>query len=160
MGEPMKENLPDLLEREAVIETITRLFVATDQRDWEGVHDCLADRVMFDMSSLGGAEAALTDAATIIAGWEKGLRPLKAIHHQAGNFLVQLDGDRATAFCYAIASHYLPNVTGQNTRVFVGSYDLGLKKSSSRWRIDAFRFNLKYIDGNRQLEETAGELES
>ncbi|HKF44284.1 MAG TPA: nuclear transport factor 2 family protein [Thermoanaerobaculia bacterium] len=155
----MKENLTELLEKEAIIETITRLFVSTDGRDWEAVHDCLADRVMFDMSSLGGAEAAVTDATTIVEGWEKGLRALKAIHHQAGNFLVELDGDRATAFCYAIASHYLPNASGQNTRVFVGSYDLGLRKMSGRWRIDAFRFNLKYIDGNRQLEEAAGEVE-
>ena len=155
----MKENLTELLEKEAIIETITRLFVSTDGRDWEAVHDCLADRVMFDMSSLGGAEAAVTDATTIVEGWEKGLRALKAIHHQAGNFLVELDGDRATAFCYAIASHYLPNASGQNTRVFVGSYDLGLRKMSGRWRIDAFRFNLKYIDGNRQLEEAAAVLE-
>ena len=155
----MKENLTELLEKEAIIETITRLFVSTDGRDWEAVHDCLADRVMFDMSSLGGAEAAVTDATTIVEGWEKGLRALKAIHHQAGNFLVELDGDRATAFCYAIASHYLPNASGQNTRLFVGSYDLGLRKMSGRWRIDAFRFNLKYIDGNRQLEEAAGEVE-
>jgi len=155
----MKENLTELLEKEAIIETITRLFVSTDGRDWEAVHDCLADRVMFDMSSLGGAEAAVTDATTIVEGWEKGLRALKAIHHQAGNFLVELDGDCATAFCYAIASHYLPNASGQNTRVFVGSYDLGLRKMSGRWRIDAFRFNLKYIDGNRQLEEAAGEVE-
>lgn len=155
----MKENLSELLEKEAVIETIIRLFVSTDRRDWEGVRDSLADRVMFDMSSLGGAEAAVTDATTIIEGWEKGLRPLRAIHHQAGNFLVDLDGGRATAFCYAIASHYLPNASGQNTRVFVGSYDFGLKKESGRWRIDTFRFNLKYIDGNRQLEEAAGDLE-
>ena len=155
----MDRKLSELLEKEAVIETITRLFVSTDRRDWEGVRDCLAGRVMFDMSSLGGAEAAVVDAATIVEGWEKGLRSLKAIHHQAGNFLVELDGDRAVAFCYAIATHYLPNASNQNTRVFVGSYDLGLKKDSGRWRIDAFRLNLKYIDGNRQLEQPAGEPE-
>ena len=149
----------ELVEKEAVGETITRLFVSTDLRDWEAVRSCLADRVMFDMSSLGGSEAAEVDARTIIEGWEKGLRELKAVHHQAGNFLIELDGDRATAFCYAIASHYLPNASGQNIRVFVGSYDFGLKKESGRWRIDAFRFNLKYIDGNRQLEEAAAVLE-
>jgi len=155
----MPGNLSELVEKEAVVETITRLFVSTDRRDWEAVRSCLADRVMFDMSSLGGAEAAEVDARSIIEGWEKGLRELKAVHHQAGNFLIELDGDRATAFCYAIASHYLPNASGQNTRVFVGSYDFGMEKTTGRWRIDAFRFNLKYIDGNRQLEEAAAVLE-
>jgi hypothetical protein len=155
----MEGSLSELVEKQAVIETITRLFVSTDRRDWDSVHSCLADRVMFDMSSLGGGEAAVVEAGSIVEGWEKGLRALKATHHQAGNFLVDLDGERATAFCYAIASHYLPNASGQNTRVFVGSYDFGLEKASGRWRIDSFRFNLKYIDGNRQLEEAAADLE-
>ena len=110
---------------------------------------------MFDMSSMGGPEPALVAAESIIEGWEKGLRALKAIHHQSGNFLAELDGERATAFCYGIASLYLPNLSGQNTRTYVGSYDFGLEKQSGRWRISAFRFNLKYIDGNRQLEEQA-----
>jgi hypothetical protein len=102
---------------------------------------------------MGGPEATTVSAASIIEGWEKGLRPLHAMHHQAGNFLVEVSGDSATAFCYGIASHYLPNLSGQNTRVFVGSYDFTLVRAGVGWRISAFRFNLKYVDGNRQLEE-------
>lgn len=155
----MDEEVTKLLDNQAIIETITRLFVSTDRRDWESVRTCLTDQVMFDMSSMGGAEAAMVSAESIIEGWEKGLRPLHAIHHQAGNFLVEVGGDRATAFCYGIASHYLPNISGQNTRVFVGSYDFSLVRSGGSWRISAFRFNLKYIDGNRQLEEQARAVE-
>ena len=46
----------------------------------------LADRVMFDMSSMGGPEPALVAAESIIEGWEKGLRAMKAIHHQSTAF--------------------------------------------------------------------------
>ena len=151
----MEKEVLELLEKQAIAETINRLFISTDRREWESVRECLADRVMFDMSSMGGPEPALVAAESIVEGWEKGLRALKAIHHQSGNFLAELDGERATAFCYGIASHYLPNLSGQNTRTYVGSYDFGLEKQSGRWRISAFRFNLKYIDGNRQLEEQA-----
>jgi hypothetical protein len=150
----MDQKISELLEKQAIVETITRLFVSTDRRDWESVRACLTDQVMFDMSSMGGPETGMVSAASIIEGWETGLRPLHAIHHQAGNFLVEVGGDRATAFCYGIASHYLPNLSGQNTRVFVGSYDFTLVKSGGSWRISAFRFNLKYIEGNRQLETT------
>lgn len=149
----MDEKIAELRDKQQIVETITRLFVSTDRRDWEAVRACLTEQVMFDMSSMGGPEAATVSAASIIEGWEKGLRLLHAIHHQAGNFLVELNGDRATAFCYGIASHYLPNLSGQNTRVFVGSYDFTLVRAGGGWRISAFRFNLKYVDGNRQLEE-------
>jgi hypothetical protein len=144
--------LRELLDKEAIGETISRLFIATDRRDWEAVKACLTDEVLFDMSSLSGGKPATLTAQAIVEMWEAGLRPLEAIHHQAGNLLVEVDGDRATAFCYGIASHYLSHPSGRNIRTFVGSYDFSLVRLGGRWRISAFKFNLKYIDGNRDLE--------
>jgi hypothetical protein len=34
----------------------------------------------------------------------------------------------------------------------VGSYDFGLERIAERWRIRRFRFVLKYMDGNLELE--------
>jgi len=143
-----------LVEKQKVIEVITDLFVATDQRDWPTVLDCFAPQVLFDMRSLTGTAPGTVAAKDIVAGWEQGLAPLKAVHHQAGNFQVRVEGSEAVAFCYALASHYLPNPFGRNTRVFVGSYDFQLTKDGARWRITMFRFNLKYIEGNPELEKS------
>ena len=33
----------------------------------------------------------------------------------------------------------------------VGSYDFGLARISGEWKIDQFKFNLKYVDGNKEL---------
>jgi hypothetical protein len=148
----MDRALLELLDKQAIGETICRLFVATDRRDWEAVKECLTDEVLFDMSSLSGASPATLPAQAIVDTWEAGLRPIEAIHHQTGNLLAEVHGDRATAFCYGIASHCLPNPTGRNTRTFVGSYDFSLVRLEERWRIRAFKFNLKYIDGNEDLE--------
>ena len=148
----MDPAIAELLDKQAIVETINRLFVSTDRRDWDSVKACLAGQVLFDMSSMSGGEAKTVAADAIIEGWEAGLRPLLAIHHQAGNHLVEVHGERATAFCYGIASHYLPNRSGRNTRVFVGSYDFGLVRDAGRWRISEFRFNLKYVEGNKELE--------
>ena len=142
----------DLLDKEAIGETISRLFIGTDRRDWEAVKVCLADEVLFDMSSLAGGKPATLSGQAIVEMWDSGLRPLEAIHHQAGNLLAEVQGDHATAFCYGIASHYLSHRNGRNTRTFVGSYDFSLVRIEDRWRISAFKFNLKYIDGNRDLE--------
>ena len=148
----MNDQLQLLLDQNAVIDTLNRLFISTDNRDWEAVKACFASAVLFDMTSMGGGEPATLTPEEIAAAWEQGLSHLEAIHHQAGNYVVTLNGDAADAFCYGIASHYLPNETGKNTRTFVGSYDFHLTRTNDAWRIDAFKFNLKYIDGNTNLE--------
>ena len=142
----------DLLQKEEVREVVTRLFISTDNRDWDAVGRLFAAEVLFDMTSMVGGEPVKLTRQKIVASWEKGLKPLKAIHHQAGNFIVKINQSEATVFCYGIASHYLPNNTNQNTRVFVGSYNFHLIKSGENWQIDQFKFNLKYIDGNPNLE--------
>jgi hypothetical protein len=148
----MADDLELLLERNRIIEVITQLFVGTDNRDWEAVKACFAPTVSFDMSSLGAGGPKDLSPDEIAAMWDAGLKPLKAIHHQAGNFLVDVHEDKAVAFCYGIASHYLPNKTNNNIRTFVGSYDFSLIKDDGQWRIRGFKFNLKYIDGNPDLE--------
>lgn len=148
----MADDVETLLERTRIIEVITRLFVGTDNRDWEQVKACFSPKVLFDMSSLGAGDPKELSPDDIVAMWDAGLKALQAIHHQVGNFLVEVDGHKADAFCYGIASHFLPNNTGNNTRTFVGSYDFSLVRDGGGWLISKFRFNLKYIDGNQDLE--------
>ena len=146
--------IPDeLLAERRITDCIVRLFVATDARDWTGVRACLTDTVHFDMTSIAGGEPADLPAEQIVAGWRTGLAPIESVHHQAGNFRVTVRGDEADAFCYGIALHYRRTASGRNTRTFVGSYDFKLVNDRDDvWRISAFRFNLKFLDGNLELE--------
>lgn len=144
----------DLLDREEVKEVINRLFISTDSRDWETVRQLFASEVLFDVTSMVGGDPVRLTPQDIVAAWDKGLKPLKAIHHQAGNYIVKIMQNEADVFCYGIASHYLPNKTNQNTRIFVGSYNFHLVRSGESWQIDKFKFNLKYIDGNPNLESS------
>ena len=149
----MEETLRALQEREEVLDVVNDLFVGTDDRDWDRVRGVLAPRVLFDVESMTGSEPETLDAADIVARWEEGLRPIRAVHHQTGNFRVRVSGDEADVFCYGTATHYRPTPSGRNTRTFVGSYDFHLLRSGDRWRIDVFRLNLKYVDGNLELEK-------
>lgn len=144
--------LRGLLERERVADVINRLFVATDARDWPRVQECFAPSVAFDMTSLAGGSPTRLSPAEITTGWDTGLRPIEAIHHQTGNVSIDCQGSEASASCYGIAFHYRRTRSGFNTRVFVGSYDFHLQSREGSWKIDLFRFNLKFIDGNRNLE--------
>jgi len=141
-----------IIEKDKVIETITNLFINTDNKDWNKVKDCLTEKVHFDMSSLGGETTILT-SQQIIDIWKKGLTPIEAVHHQAGNYKVEIKDDEATVFCYGVAFHYLKTKSGNNTRTFVGSYDFHLIKINGKWLINKFKFNLKFIDGNLNLEQ-------
>jgi len=141
-------------DKDSIIDIITRLFICTDNRDWPGVKVLFAPRVLFDMTSLAGGQPVTTTPQKIVDGWNKGLKHLKSIHHQAGNFLVDVGSNEASAFCYGIAWHYLPNKTNNNTRTFIGSYDVHLAKLGGEWKIDRFKFNLKFMDGNPELEKS------
>ncbi len=140
-----------LSEEADVIRTINTLFIETDNRNWGAVKSLFADTVLFDMTSMVGGQPAQFSSQNIVDAWHQGLKPLQAIHHQAGNYIVTINGSQAEAFCYGIASHYLPNPKNQNTRTFVGSYNFHLSKRGQTWTIDMFKFNLKYIDGNKEL---------
>ena len=55
--------MPDLASAER---TVTRLFVATDARDWDAVRGCFADEVVLDMESLSGQPPAPVPAGVIV----------------------------------------------------------------------------------------------
>lgn len=150
----MSDTAEELIERNHIIECINRLFIGTDNHDWTMVKQCFAASVLFDMSSMGAGDAVLKSPDEITTMWDAGLKPLKAIHHQVGNYLVSINGAEAEAFCYGVAYHYLPNNSNANTRSFIGSYDMTLNKEGSDWLISKFRFNLKFIDGNLELESS------
>lgn len=149
----MDEPLRTLVAKDQILDVLNQLFVATDRRDWPAVRACFSSNVRFDMTSVTGGEPALLAADQIVAGWAEALRKLEAIHHQAGNYRVRVDGDRADAFCYGTATHYRRRPDGRNTRTFVGSYDLHLQHEPDGWRIDGFRFTLKFLEGNAELHE-------
>jgi len=145
-------NLETLLDKDAIGDVIHRLFIATDSRDWSAVRAALAPRLHVDLTSLTGGEPSEIDGPALAAMWETGLQPIQAVHHQVGNLHISVDGDAAEAFCYGTATHYRPTASGRNVRTFVGSYDFALARMDGAWRITLFRFNLKYLDGNLQLE--------
>jgi hypothetical protein len=151
----MASETDSLVDRAEVSDTVTRLFINTDERNWDGVTDCFASKVLFDMSSLSGSKPSRVSPKKIVDQWESGLKGLTAIHHQIGNMLVSVEGREASAFCYATATHYYPNPTGNDTRTFVGTYDIHLGKDEAGWKIDMFRFNIKFTEGNALLSELA-----
>ena len=147
------EHLDVLIAKDQIVDVLNRLFVSTDERSWKAVEQCFAAEVVFDMTSLAGGEPTRLSPSDITAAWDEGLRPIEQLHHQVGNYQIEPMDDEANASCYGIATHYRKTESGKNTRTFVGTYDFHLRRDGDRWLVDLFRFNLKYLDGNLELEQ-------
>jgi hypothetical protein len=148
----MTADYEHLIDRAAILDTVVTLFVATDQRDWPRVEACLADPVTLDMTSLAGGEPARLGPADVAGGWRDGLQAIDHVHHQLGNFVVRIRGDKAEVSCYGVAYHHRKLATPDNLRTFVGSYEIHLHRTAGAWLIDLFRFNSEFITGNLHLE--------
>ncbi len=108
-----------LIKRQQVVDVVNQLFIQTDNRNWPMVEKCFTDQVAFDMTSLSGGEPENLTPQEITARWDEGLRDIAALHHQVGNFVVDVHGDdNAHVFCYGTAWHFKPLDSGRNTRIF------------------------------------------
>ncbi len=142
--------ISSVADRLAIVEVVTRLFVYTDQRRWaELVDGVFTPKVDFDGGFGGGVGER--DAGDIVEDWRVGLAELDEVHHQSGNHLIDLQGDVAAVHADAIAVHVKNSASNGTTRTFVGSYDLGVERTSAGWRVNRFHYHLKVIDGNADL---------
>lgn len=131
-----------------ITQVVNKLFIYTDLQEWDKLqNEVFTENVLFDMSSLGG-EQSNTTAVKICETWKEGFTGIDAVNHLAGNYLIEILENVATVFAYATATHYKKLATNGKTREFVGTYDLYLINNESGWRIDEFKYNLKYANGN------------
>ena len=144
---------PNVAHKIEITEVVNRLFIHTDQKDWEKLKSLVFTHdVWFDMSSAGGGDPKQITAEEICSMWNQGFQGIDAVHHQAGNYLIDINGNNADVFAYSVATHYKENTTKGKVRVFTGSYDIALINNSEGWRINYFKYKLKFIDGNILLD--------
>lgn len=141
-------------ETQKIQEIITKVFINTDKQDWNGVETQFADKVMLDYSSMSGQPATELTPTEITTAWKGVLPGFTHTHHQIGNFITEINGNKAHSFCYGTATHYLENENG-NVWTVVGTYDFDLEKINDTWKVTSMTFNYKYQDGNSKLIENA-----
>jgi hypothetical protein len=147
----MESKITVLVERYDIINVCNTLFIKTDERDWDEVKKCFAEKVLYDFTSKDGEEPAILSPVEITDKWNEQLKGLKGIHHQVSNILLEIGNMEADFFCYGIEMHFLPGKSKNNTKTLVGSYDIHLLNTYKGWKIDRIKFNLKFVDGNPEL---------
>ena len=144
----------DVATRIEVEDQVVRMFVATDERDWAALESCFMDPFVLDMSSMVGGGPVTMSPQQVASAWAEGFKPLTHVHHQIGNLRTHLATGTATVRCYGIALHHRSGIANEaRSRRFVGTYEIGLKATAGGWRIYRLLFNLKFVDGNLELEK-------
>lgn len=134
-------------------ELANKLFMYTDSKDWRRlIEEVFTQNVLFDMSSAGGGEVQTLKARDICYNWQEGLKDMDAVHHQAGQYIIEITDDAAEIYAYAMATHYKKAALNGCTRVFVGSYNFKAVMSAKGWRLSAFKYNLKFMQGNELMD--------
>lgn len=149
--------LKKVLDRQAVEDLVTRMFVLTDNREWKALTECFAARVLVDYTSLSGGEPATVAREDLVASWKGLLEGFKTTQHLATNYLVDLRGDEATLTASFQAQHYLPDDHGESTWTLGGSYRIEAIRESEAWRISAITMTARWAKGNQNLMTLASQ---
>lgn len=146
-----------LTARQEIIETVQRIFINTDNRNWDQVKKQFAGQVLLDYTSMAGGEPSTLTPQTIVHLWKELLPGFEQTQHTLSNFEVAIHGDEATVSHYGTAWHYLRNEDGDDVWMVVGMYNHHLLKRNELWKVDQMRFTFKFMDGNADLPRLARE---
>lgn len=145
-----------LLDRQAAIDTVTRMVTSVDRRDWSAVRACLSESVALDYSLLNGSPATQVRADEVVEQWRKLLSGFQSTQHSLTNFLVTVNGDEASVECYFRALHFLPNDQGDSTWT-IGGHRYTLQRGADGWVITGSVGIKAWATGNQNLFALAGQ---
>lgn len=146
----------ELADRFAVQDLLVTMFTATDERRWDAVAAAFGDKVTLDYTSLSGGEPGVLSGREIADGWSAALGGLDATHHLTGNYLIEVEGDRATARFAATATHRLADVHAGSLWTLGARYHAELRRDGQQWHITALTLTAVWGDGNQAILDRAG----
>ena len=141
-----------LSQRQEIEETVDRLGLYLDAKEWLELGEILAEIVELDYVSLFGGQVERLSRAEVIDRWKGQLTPLKATQHIITNLYVTIKADN-TAECAAnvLATYVRPNPLGDALWTVGGRYDFQLLHDVGRWKISAIKLTVLWTTGNPQV---------
>lgn len=140
-----EQRLSQLADRLAIEEVLARYCRGIDRCDAQELARVFTEDAVIDF----GDGPKLRDET--IAELMEGLGAMRLTQHNIGNFLCEIEGDRARAETYCVAYHFLPSEEGEVELVVGGRYLDRLVRISGQWRIAG---RLYVMDWNRQSPST------
>ncbi len=129
----------DLLARAQIADVIARYCHVIDRRRWDDMAACFHDNATYSYGTIAGGWRDFVAIARSI------IEPLRISHHQTGNMLIRIDGDRAAAETYFTAYHRIaadaapegvfPGTGSDYDVIMAGRYIDRFERRGGDWRI-------------------------
>ena len=146
-----------LSQRQEIEDTVDRLGLLIDAKEWLELGEILAETVELDYVSLFGGQIEHLLRSEVIDRWKAQLSPLKATQHVITNLHIAIQTDNtATCACNVVATHVRPNPLGDSLWTVGGRYDFRLAHEGGRWRISAIQLTVLWTTGNPQVLSPSG----
>jgi len=118
-------------DKEQIVEVLIRYATGIDSKDWPLFRSCWTDEIDVDYQQLGRFTSA--DALTeVMTRLQEDMGPT---YHRLSNFVIAVDGDRATARSYVHAVLMLQPDDSTNWVDALGHYDDIFVRTQGGWRI-------------------------
>ena len=118
-------------DKEQIAEVLVRYATGIDSKDWPLFRSCWTDEIDVDYQQLGRFTSA--DALTeVMTRLHENMGPT---YHRLSNFVIAVDGDRATARSYVHAVLMLQSDDSTNWVDALGHYDDVFVRTQGGWRI-------------------------
>ena len=118
-------------DKEQIAEVLIRYATGIDSKDWPFFRSCWTDEIDVDYQQLGcfTSADALTD---VMRQLHENMGPT---YHRMSNFVITVDGDRATVRSYVQAVLMLQPDDSTNWVEALGHYDDVFVRTPGGWRI-------------------------
>ena len=143
-------------DKEQIAEVLIRYATGIDSKDWPLFRSCWTDEIDVDYQQLGcfTSADALTD---VMRQLHENMGPT---YHRMSNFVITVDGDRATVRSYVQAVLMLQPDDSTNWVDALGHYDDVFVRTADGWRISerVSRTARTLTGGDLAAEATRGRI--
>jgi ketosteroid isomerase-like protein len=136
------------LARMEIIETVNKIGLMADLRNWTECRACFSNEVEFDYTSLIGGQPTTVNADTQIQQWKDFFTStFKTTQHLIGSHAVTLNGDTATCISHFQAHHVFLDTNKGKTWTLGGTYHHELSRTAQGWKVTKMKMTALWQEG-------------
>lgn len=135
------------LARMEIIETVNKIGLMADLRNWAECRASFSDKVEFDYTSLTGGQPTTVSADTQIQQWKDFFSStFKTTQHLIGSHAITLKEDTATCISHFQAHHVFLD-TSKSTWTIGGTYHHDLSRTANGWKVTKMKMTALWQEG-------------
>ena len=144
-------NSEEARDKVAIQEIISAHGLFADCKEFQSIKQLIAPDATYDYSSCFGPDFKCVRLSDFLDGEDAAFAGFDATQHQISNFVIVLDGDRASCRSHVRATHRID----KDLYVMGGLYRHQLVRLAGEWKIAATTYEQFYDEGDPAIFEKA-----